>query len=66
MEMELTNSTELSQQLCPHAKYHVHGGLGQEVLLTERPLPTITAGLLPCLTPHRTNIRKKHPMLAVT
>lgn len=58
MNVELTNSTELSQQLCPHAKYHVHGGLGQEVLLTEGSLPAVTAGLLPCLTPHRTNIRR--------
>lgn len=54
MKVELTDGTELSQQLRPHAKYHVHGGLGQEVLLTEGSLPAFAAGLLPCLTPHRT------------
>lgn len=57
MKEGLTNSTELSQQLCPHAKYHVHGGLGQEVLLTEGSFPTITTGPLPCLTPYKTNMR---------
>lgn len=56
MNVKLTNSTKLSQQLCPHAQYHVHGGLGQEVLLTKGSFPTITAGLLPCLTPHRKNM----------
>lgn len=54
----LTNSTELSQQLRPHAEYHVHGGLGQEVLLTEGPLPALAAGFLPCLTQHRANMRE--------
>ena len=54
----LTNSAELSQQLRPHAKYHVHGGLGQEVFLTESSLPALTTGFLPCLTQHRVNMRE--------
>lgn len=56
--MKLTNSTELSQQLCPHAQDHVHGGLRQEVLLTEGPLPALTAGLLPRLTTHSTYMQQ--------
>lgn len=55
-KVQLTNRTQVSQQLCPHAKYHVQGGLGQEVTLTEGPLPTISAGVLPCLKHMMKNI----------
>lgn len=48
-KVDLTISSELSQQMCPHAKYHVHGALRQAVLLTEGFPPTVSVSLLPGL-----------------
>ncbi|TNN53116.1 hypothetical protein EYF80_036698 [Liparis tanakae] len=55
-----TDGAELPQQLRPHAQDHVHGGLRQEVLLAEGPLPAFTAGLLPRLNKH-TQVNKRPP-----
>lgn len=58
----LTNCPELAQQLSPHAKDHIHGGLGKEVFLTKRSFPAIAASFLPCLktsrTPRRSGLNK--------
>lgn len=63
--MGLTDRTELSQQLSPHAKYHIHGGLGQEVFFTKGSFPAITARFLPGLTTCRTHRRHSFSSLAV-
>lgn len=59
--MGLTNGTELSQQLSPHAQDHVHGGLGQEVLFTKGFFPAVVVRFLPRLkTAGRTGRNRRH------